>query len=141
MKAFSFNIFFTILLGLSLIFTGCGKGSTPAPAPTPVPEAALAFTTNPDPGTSIYTVVGATQDLIISISSKLPDAGVTASINVTKDLDGSAVFSQSLTSTVASFTSTIQNLQSGVICTATINLTSKSTATNKASKSFKLARK
>jgi hypothetical protein len=135
-------LFFVLLILVSLTFFGCSKGSDPAPTPPPpVPEANIVFTINPDPGTTIYPALGATQDIIISISSKLPDAGVTASISVTKDLDGSSVFSQSLTSTLSSFTSTIQNLQSGVVCNATITLVSKSTATNTASKTFKLAKK
>ena len=85
--------------------------------------------------------LGSAQDIGVSITSTLPTAGVTADIVVTKDLDNSSVFSQTLTATTANFTTTIQNLVGGIVCTATITLTSKSTLSNKASKTFKIARK
>jgi hypothetical protein len=133
MKAY----FFCLLLICFL--SGCGKSG--GGGNTPAQEAALVFTTNPDPGTSIYAALSSSQDIVVNITSTIPAAGVTADITVTKDLDNTTVFSQSLTNTLASFTVNINNLSSGAVCTVVITLTSKSSATNKASKSFKIAKK
>lgn len=133
MKSYFFYILFTCLLA------GCGKSG--GGGTTPTPEASLVFTTNPDPGSNIFAALSSSQDIVVSITSALPAAGVTVDIVVTKDLDNSTVFSQSLTNTVPNFTVAVQNLTSGVVCTVVITLTSKSTSSNKASKSFKIAKK
>lgn len=125
---------------LACLITGCGK-SGGGNSPTPIPEASLVFTINPDPGSSVFAALAASQDIAVSITSTLPAAGVTVDIMVTKDSDNSTVFSQSLTNTVPNFNVTIQNLTSGVVCTAVITVTSKSTSSNKASKTFKIAKK
>lgn len=124
---------------LACLITGCGKSG--GSSPTPVPEASLVFTINPDPGSNVFAALAASQDIAVSITSALPAAGVTVDIMVTKDSDNSTVFSQSLTNTVPNFNVTIQNLSSGVVCTAVITVTSKSTSSNKASKTFKIAKK
>ena len=133
MKSYLFYILLTCLVA------GCGKSG--GGGNTPTPEASLVFTTNPDPGNNIFAALSSSQDIAVSITSTLPAAGVTVDIVVTKDLDNSTVFSQSLTNTVPNFTVAIQNLTSGVVCTAVITVTSKSTSSNKASKSFKIAKK
>jgi hypothetical protein len=133
MKAYLFCMLLTCLVA------GCGKSG--GGSSTPAQEASLVFTTNPDPGTSIFPALSSSQDITISITSALPAAGVTADIVVTKDLDNSTVFSQSLTNTSPNFIVTIQSLPVGTICNVLITLTSKSTVSNKASKSFKIARK
>jgi hypothetical protein len=127
---------------VAFFFNSCKSEAPAPPTPTPPPvEDKLAFTISPDPGSSIFAVLGASQDFTITVGSALPSAGITASIAVVKELDGSTVFSQNLNSTVPSFISSIQNLQNGVVCNVTITLTSKSSATNTISKSFKVARK
>lgn len=132
-----------LLTVLALILLNACKKSSSAPAPTPpvVAEENIAFTIDIDPGTAIFPALGATQDAKISISSKLPTAGVTLDLVVKKDSDNSVISSTTLSSTTASFTSTISNLQAGSICTATFTITSKSTASNSLIKSFKIARK
>lgn len=131
-----------IFLGL----LACSKSPAPAP-PTPVPptptpsEENIVFTVDIDPGAGIYTALGATQDAKVTISSKLPSAGVTVDVTVKKDADNSVVSSTSVTTTTSPLTVTISNLSPGVVCTATFTVTSKGTATNTASKSFKMARK
>jgi hypothetical protein len=119
MKKYIFYIVFVTL------FAGCGKSG--GGGTTPTPEASLVFTTNPDPGSNIFAALSANQDIGVSITSSLPAAGVTVDVMVTKDLDNSTVFSQSLTNTVPNFTVAIQNLTSGVVCTTVITVTSKST--------------
>lgn len=135
------NIVFVIKLFIisSVFFLSCSKKAPATPAP-PV-EAKLAFTINPDPGSTVLAALGATQNFSITVTSALPTAGVTASVLAVKESDGSTVFSQSLTSNLANFTTSIQNLQNGVVCNVTITLTSRSSATNNVAKTFKIARK
>jgi hypothetical protein len=129
---------FPIIL-FAVAINACSKKPTP---PTPAPnEAQIVFTINPDPGTTTLSVLGATQNIAITITSTMPSQGVTADISVKKDSDNSTVFSQTLSMSTASANVSIQNLTVGDVCTATITLTSKAVATNKATKTFKLARK
>lgn len=129
----------------SVVLVSCSKsGDSPAPTPnppTPVAEAAIVFTIDPDPGTSIYASLGASQSMAVNISSTIPSAGVTIDVKTTKDSDGSTVSSSSVASTTAKNTVSIDNLTSGVLCTTTVTVTSKSKSDNNASKSFKIARK
>jgi uncharacterized protein YcfL len=129
----------------SLVLMACSKsGDSPAPTPNPpapIPEATIVFTIDPDPGTSIYASLGASQSMAINISSTLPSAGVTIDVKTTKDSDGSTVSSSSVASTTAKNTISIDNLTAGVLCTTTITVTSKSKSDNNAAKSFKIARK
>jgi hypothetical protein len=133
MKAYLFCLL------LICFVTGCGKSG--GGGNTPAQEAALVFTTNPDPGTSVLAALSSSQDIMINITSTLPAAGVTADIMVTKNSDNSTVFSQSLTNTLSNFTVNINNLSTGALCTVVITLTSKSLSSNKATKSFKIAKK
>lgn len=127
-----------IILLLSIFLVGassCHKnGGTPA-------EQNIVFKLNPDPGTTVFPALGTTQDFGVTVTSNLPSGGVKVDLKLTKDLDGTTVFSQSLSSAVNSFTATFQNLGSGSICTGTITVTSAATASNTASKTFKIAKK
>jgi len=127
----------------SVVLMACSKsGDSPAPTPpAPTPEASIVFTIDPDPGTAIYASLGASQSMAVNISSTIPSAGVTIDVKTTKDSDGSTVSSSSVASTTAKNTVSIDNLSSGVLCTTTITITSKSKSDNNASKSFKIARK
>jgi len=133
MKSYFFYILLTCLIA------GCGKSGGSS---TPVQEDPIAFTIDIDPGqTSIYAVLGSTQDAKINITSKLPVAGVTIDVLVKKDIDNSVLLSNSLQSTLTPVIVTINNLISGSVYSVTFTITSKSTATNNASKTFKIARK
>jgi hypothetical protein len=129
----------------AVVLMACSKsGDSPAPTPnppTPTPEATIVFTIDPDPGTGIYASLGASQSMTVNISSTLPSAGVTVDVKTTKDSDGSTVSSSSVASTTAKNTISIDNLVSGVLCTTTVTVTSKSKSDNNATKSFKIARK
>ena len=126
---------------------GCSKGGdtstvTPTPTPSPTPEATITYGIDIDPGAgNIYAALGASQTVNITLSSSLPSAGVTIDVKTTKDADGSTVSSSSVAATTAKNTVTIDNLQSGVLCTSTIIVTSKSSSTNTVTKTFKIARK
>ena len=128
----------------AVLLIACSKGDSPAPTPnppTPTPEATIVFTIDPDPGTGIFASLGASQSMTVNISSTIPSAGVTVDVKTTKDSDGSTVSSSSVASTTAKNTISIDNLVSGVLCTTTVTVTSKSKADNNAAKSFKIARK
>ncbi len=131
------------ILLASVVLMSCSKpGDAPTPTPpTPTPEASIVFTIDPDPGTSIYASLGASQSMTVNISSTIPSAGVTIDVKTIKDSDGTTVSSSSIASTTAKNTVSIDNLNSGVLCTTTITITSKSKSDNYASKSFKIARK
>ena len=122
-----------------------GGGVTPPPPTPPTPtEENIVFTFDIDPGSNIYAALGATQEVKITVTSKMPTAGVTTDIVVKRDSDGVTVSSTPLplvASTSVPITSTISNLATNVVCTATITLKSATTATNTATKTFKIARK
>ncbi len=120
-----------------------GGGVTPPPPTPPTPtEEAIVFTYDIDPGSNIYAALGTTQEVKITVTSKMPTAGVITDIVVKKDSDGSAVSSSTLAaSTMVPINGMITNLATNVVCTATITLKSASTATNTATKTFKIAKK
>ena len=129
-----------LMLTISCSKSSGGTGSTPAPPPAPVEET-IAFSIDIDPGSSVYPALGAAQDAKITLSSKMPTAGITVDVVVKKDLDNTIVSSGTYSSSLSPFTATISNLSPGVLCTATFTVTSKTTASNSGVKSFKLARK
>lgn len=133
---------FAIIMS-TVVLMACSKsGDSPAPTPpAPTPEATIVFTIDPDPGTGIYASLGASQSMTVNISSTIPASGVTVDVKTTKDSDGSTVSTSSVASTTAKNTISIDNLVSGVLCTTTVTVTSKSKADNNAAKSFKIARK
>lgn len=136
------------LIATSFVFFSCSKGGdspTPTP-PTPTPptptESPIAFTVNVDPGAgNILGVVGSSQAIVVKVSSAIPSAGVTIGVTVIKDADNSSVFNVSNSSATADNTVSITGLTPGVLCTANVVVTSKSTATNTKAVSFKLAAK
>jgi hypothetical protein len=141
-----------VLSFIALSFTGCAKGSdspTPTP-PTPQPpvvvaEADVLFRVDIAGSevnyAAIYPVVGTTLLMNTNITSTMPKDGVTIDVVVRKKLDNTIVFNTSISSLAASNPVTITGLTSGVLCIATITVTSKSKASNTALKSFELASK
>ena len=150
LKQLSFRLI-VFSLFVILVSAACGKdsggsggGSTPTPPPPPpvVAEENIVFTYDIDPGANIYAALGATQEVKITVTSKMPTAGVTTDIVVKRDSDGTTVSSSTVAaSTLVPITGTITNLATNVVCTATITLKSASTATNTSTKTFKIARK
>jgi hypothetical protein len=135
-----------VLIVAPFILYSCSKGSdsssTPVTPPAAVVEASIAFSVNVDPGSGVVLpVVGTSQPIIVKISSTLPTAGVTVAVTVTKDSDNSAVFTNSISAVNVDNNITITGLTPGVLCTATIVVTSKSTSTNTKTSTFKLASK
>jgi hypothetical protein len=149
LKQLSFRLI-VFSLFVILVSAACGKGSggsggggpvTPPTPPAPT-EDAIVFTYDIDPGSNIYAALGTSQEVKISVTSKMPTAGVITDIVVKKDADGSTVSSSTLAaSTMVPINGMITNLATNVVCTATITVKSASTATNTSTKTFKIARK
>ena len=150
LKQLSFRLI-VFSLFVILLSAACGKGSggsggggvTPTPPTPPTPtEENIVFTYDIDPGSNIYAALGTTQEVKITVTSKMPTAGVITDIVVKKDSDGSTVSSSTLAaSTMVPINGIITNLATNVVCTATITVKSASTATNTATKTFKIAKK
>jgi hypothetical protein len=150
LKQLSFRLI-VFSLFVILVSAACGKGSggsggggvTPTPPAPPTPtEENIVFTYDIDPGSNIYAALGTTQEVKITVTSKMPTAGVITDIVVKKDSDGSVVSSSTLAaSTMVPINGMISNLATNVVCTATITLKSATTATNTATKTFKIAKK
>ncbi len=133
-----------ILLIIPFVLNSCTKkvdNIEKAPTSNPA-EVALLFSVNVDPGLNgILSVVGTSLPIIINITSILPSSGVNIDVTVKKDLDGSVVFASSSSTLTPDNTININGLTPGVLCTATIVVTSKSNSTNSKAITFKLATK
>ena len=138
--AFSFFIF---------AFAGCSKGGdSPAPTPPtppPVAEADIVFKVDVAGSevnyNTVFPVVGTSLILNANITSTLPKDGVTVDVTVKKKLDNTTVFTTNLSSSAASNPVTVTGLTAGVLCVATVTVTSKSKVTNTSIKTFELAAK
>ena len=140
---------------LCFAFTACSKGGgdTPTPTPpTPVAEPDIAFKIEIDAKeidySAIYAALGATQAVNINITpASFPKDGVTIDMVVKKVLDNSVVFSDSKAGTTAATNAfTIQNLVSGVECSGSVTVTSKtldpvSKTYKSLNKTFRIGRK
>ena len=140
-------IFLTFACFQILISCSKGGGDTPAPTPpTPVaptpPESSIAFTVDIDPGSAnVYAALSSSQTVVVNISSTLPKDGATIDLNVKRERDNVTIWTSSISTLAAANTMKIDSLKSGELCVATIVTTSKNTATNNSTKSFKIARK
>ena len=113
--------------------------STPTPTPTPTPLPNVDFTIDPYIHPSILGVTGSSQSFIVNVLDE-PIGGVTLDVSVRKDADNSTVYSNTINPFTSGGTVTITGLQSGVLCTTTIVVTSKLDGTNTRMKVFKIAR-
>jgi hypothetical protein len=142
------------IIALSFIvlsFAGCSKGGdSPAPTPpTPPPvvivESDIAFRVDVAGAevnySTVLPVVGASVAMNANITSTLPKDGVTIDVSVKKKADNIVVFTSNLSSSAASNPVTVTGLAAGTLCVATVTVTSKSKASNTATKTFELASK
>ena len=104
-------------------------------------EQNLVINVDPDPGTASAKSFGSTYTFKLVVTSKMPEQGIDVTVDYKKDLDNSVVFSQSLTTTTSATDITINNLVFNEQGTVTLNVKSKTKATNTAQKTFKLIRK
>ena len=132
-----------------LVFAGCSKGgdspTPPTPPPVVITEADIVFKVDVAGSevnySAVFPVVGTSLVMNANITSTLPKDGVTVDVTVKKKLDNTVVFATNLSSAAASNAITITGLTPGVLCVATVTVTSKSKATNTALKTFELAAK
>jgi hypothetical protein len=141
------------IIALSFIvlsFAGCSKGGdSPTPTPTPPPvvivESDIAFKVDVAGAevnySTVLPVVGASLAINANITSTLPKDGVTIDVSVKKKADNTVVFATNLASSAASNPVTVTGLAAGTLCVATVTITSKSKASNTATKTFDLASK
>jgi len=141
------------IIALSFIvlsFAGCSKGGdSPTPTPTPPPvvivESDIAFKVDVAGAevnySTVLPVVGASLAINANITSTLPKDGVTIDVSVKKKADNTVVFTTNLSSSAASNPVTVTGLAAGTLCVATVTITSKSKASNTATKTFELASK
>lgn len=134
------SILYSLLLAL-FVFTGIScKKSTPAEPP----EANLMIALNPDPGTTVVPALGATYAFKLLINSTPPKNGVKIDITGTKESDNSTLFtqtSQTSSNTVNSVDLQLSSLVQGIQYIIKVDVTSLTTSTNKASITFRIARK
>ena len=154
MQYLKFSIRKSNIIALSLIllsFAGCSKGgdsptpTPPTPPPVVITESDIVFKVDIAGAevnyTTVFAVVGTSQLLNANITSTLPKDGVTIDVSVKKKSDNSVVFSSNLSSSSVSNPVTVSGLTGGTLCVATITVTSKSKASNTATKTFEMASK
>ena len=104
-------------------------------------EANLTVTLNP-PANSTQPAAPQTDfPLTVSITSTMPPQGVTIDIKVAPDGSSSNFFTSNTSSTSANNNFTITNTPLGVVCVTTVTVTSKTSATNKVTLSYRYSRK
>ena len=114
----------------------CSKTSVPATPPNPVvQEEAVKFTTNLDTG-SFYLID--TLPLTITVSSKIPSAGILYSIEITRLDSNLKVYRLDSTTTQASLSLKIITFKYPGRYSTNITITSKSTTTNSSNKIISL---
>ena len=117
-----------------LIFFACSKTEVPATPPVVVvKEETIKFTTNLDTGT--YNVAD-TLPLVVTVSSKLPSAGVLYSILVNWTDSSKQIFKLDTSLTVSSLSLSIPGLKKSGAYSLSVTVTSKSTSTNTLNKSI-----
>ncbi len=131
-----------ILLSLSML-TSCKKAKTTPPVPPPVvvTEENISFTIDPDPGTATASASSGTYTFNVNVSSKVPSAGVKVDLTTKKDSDNFLLDSKTVESSTASIAISTGTLAAGTLYNVSVVVTSKSKASNTATKTFKVARK
>ena len=137
------------LIGISIIaitsvfVLSFSKKSTTPPVPPPVvvTEENIAFSIDPDPGTGTAPASSGTYTFNVNVSSKIPSAGVKVDLTTKKDADNFLLDSKTIESSTSSIAISTGTLAAGTLYNISVVVTSKSKATNTATKTFKVARK
>ena len=125
------RVFFA--LGVLFVFA-CSKTEVPTTPPIPVvQEETIKFTTNLDTGT--YNVAD-TLPLVVTVSSKLPSAGILYSILVNWTDSSKQIFKLDTSLTVSSLSLNIPGLKKIGSYSLSVTVTSKSSSTNTLNKSI-----
>ena len=124
-----------VIFALGILFVyACSKTEVPATPPVVViQEEAIKFTTNLDTGT--YNVAD-TLPLVVTVSSKLPSAGILYSILVNWTDSSKQIFKLDTSLTVSSLSLNIPGLKKIGSYSLSVTVTSKSSSTNTLNKSI-----
>jgi hypothetical protein len=133
------RIFVTIILLSAML--GCEKKKVVPPTPDPPKEENIVFSIDPDPGSGVAVALSGTYAFKVNVSSKLTTSGVKVDLTTKKDADNNTVDSKNLDSNIPGIDLSTGILNPGILCTVSVTVTSKITATNTVTKSFKVARK
>ncbi len=120
---------------------GCEKKKVVPPTPDPPKEENIVFSIDPDPGSGVAVALSGTYAFKVNVSSKLTTSGVKVDLTTKKDADNNTVDSKNLDSNIPGIDLSTGILNPGILCTVSVTVTSKITATNTVTKSFKVARK
>lgn len=132
---------FLFLLSFSFFSCKKGGGTTPGPDPNPTEEN-IAFSIEPDPGSSTVTSQTATYPFTVKLTSKIPSTGIHVDYATQLDTDNAApTFTRESSTSATSYNLTTSNLESGKLYKVTVVVTSQKTATNNSTKTFRVARK
>lgn len=131
-----------VILLSGLLLNSCTKKTTPTPPPPPPTEENIAFSIEPDPGSSTVTSTTATYPYTVKLTSKIPANGIHVDYATQLDTDNSnPTFTRESSSSATSYSLTTANLESGKLYKVTVVVTSQKTSTNALSKTFRVARK
>ena len=126
-----------VILGILCLFA-CKKTESPSTPPqTVVQEEPISFTTNWD---NVTNNVTDTIPLVVTVSSKIPKAGILYSISATWVDSSKQIFKLDTSLNASSLSLNIPGFKKAGNYTVLINVTSKSTSTNTLSKSISLSR-
>ncbi|MBP7555852.1 MAG: hypothetical protein KA821_06295 [Chitinophagaceae bacterium] len=135
-----FNPFLSVLLTISIL--SCGKGGGNSPDPNPPAEAPLAVVTDPavnavqPPAPAPYTVK-------VTVTSAMPANGIKIEVTARKD-DGSGAspfFTNTLNTSSAASTINITGTPANTQCLVEVKVTSRSTASNTWTGSYRFSSK
>jgi hypothetical protein len=104
-------------------------------------EANLAVTLTPPAGSTQPAVPQIDFPLTVSITSTMPAQGVTIDVKAAPDGSTTNFFTESRSSTSATNNFTITGTPTGVVCVATVTVTSKTLATNTWTGTYRYTRK
>jgi hypothetical protein len=129
-------IFFGLAIG------SCKKSGGTTPPPPPPPEENIAFSIEPDPGSTTVTSQTATYPFTVKLTSKIPSSGIHVDYATQLDTDNSnPTFTRESSTSSTSYSLTTSTLESGKLYKVTVKVTSQKTSTNSLTKTFRVARK
>lgn len=133
----------TTLICLGLAVGSCKKNGGTTPPPPPPKEENIAFSIEPDPGSTIVSSSTATYPYTVKVTSNItPSNGIHVDYATQLDTDNAnPTFTRESSTTATSYNLTTSTLESGKLYKVTVKVTSQKTATNTLTKTFKVARK
>jgi hypothetical protein len=133
---------YIFLIATSLAVFSCKKTPGGGGTPPPPTEENIAFSIEPDPGSSTITSQTATYPFVVKLTSKIPSTGIHVDYATQLDTDNAnPTFTRESSTTATSYNLATSTLESGKLYKVTVKVTSQKTATNSSSKTFRVARK